>query len=179
LPRSFRKKLSSRGPRRRLLSVYLRAQREDPSTVAGFIFEPLSGATLGALAPPEGYVQRTTEICRRHHILLIADEVMTGIGRSGKNFAVQHGGGVTADMILCGQGIAGGYAPLGAVLVAGPVSDAIAQGSGAFLHGFTYNAHPVSAAAGLAVFDYAAKQRLFQRVEPVGRELRGALSPSA
>ncbi|MGA8104323.1 MAG: aspartate aminotransferase family protein [Candidatus Acidiferrales bacterium] len=151
-------------------------QREDPSTVAGFIFEPLSGATLGAVAPPEGYVQRIWEICRRHGILLIADEVMTGIGRTGKNFAIQHWG-VTPDMILCGKGIAGGYAALGAVLVAGHVGEAIAQGSGAFLHGFTYNAHPVSAAAGLAVLDYAAKQRLFQRVEPLGRELREALSP--
>ena len=65
-------------------------QREDPSTIAGFIFEPLSGATLGAVAPPEGYVQRIWEICRRHGILLIADELMTGIGRTGRNFAVQH-----------------------------------------------------------------------------------------
>jgi adenosylmethionine-8-amino-7-oxononanoate aminotransferase len=151
-------------------------QREDPSTIAGFIFEPLSGATLGAVAPPGGYVQRIWETCRRHGILLIADEVMTGIGRTGQNFAVQHWG-VTPDMILCGKGIASGYAALGAVLVAGHVTDAIAQGSGAFLHGFTYNAHPVSAAAGLAVLDYAAKQRLFQRVEPLGRELREALAP--
>jgi adenosylmethionine-8-amino-7-oxononanoate aminotransferase len=151
-------------------------QREDPSTIAGFIFEPLSGATLGAAVPPEGYVQRIWEICRRHGILLIADEVMTGIGRTGRNFAVQHWG-VTPDMILCGKGIASGYAALGAVLVGGHVADAIAQGSGAFLHGFTYNAHPVSAAAGLAVLDYAAKQRLFERVEPLGRELREALSP--
>jgi adenosylmethionine-8-amino-7-oxononanoate aminotransferase len=150
-------------------------QREDASTIAGFIFEPLSGATIGAVAPPEGYVQRIAEICRRHGILLIADEVMTGIGRTGKNFAVQHWG-VTPDMILCGKGIASGYAALGAVLVGGHVGDAIAQGSGAFLHGFTYNAHPVSAAAGLAVLDYAAKQRLFQRVEPLGRELHHAVS---
>jgi adenosylmethionine-8-amino-7-oxononanoate aminotransferase len=128
------------------------------------------------VAPPEGYVQRIWETCRRHGILLIADEVMTGIGRTGKNFAVQHWG-VTPDMILCGKGIASGYAALGAVLVAGHITDAIAQGSGAFLHGFTYNAHPVSAAAGLAVLDYAAKQRLFQRVEPLGRELREALAP--
>jgi adenosylmethionine-8-amino-7-oxononanoate aminotransferase len=67
-------------------------QREDASIIAGFIFEPLSGTTLGAVASPEGYVQRIAEICRRHGILLIADEVMTGIGRTGKNFAVQHWG---------------------------------------------------------------------------------------
>src|SRR5580658_1343457 len=151
-------------------------ERDGSKDVAAFIFEPVVGATLGAVAPPEGYVQRIAEICRRHGILLIADEVMTGIGRTGRNFAVQHWG-VTPDMILCGKGIASGYAALGAVLVGGHVADAIAQGSGAFLHGFTYNAHPVSAAAGLAVLDYAAKQRLFERVEPLGRELREALSP--
>jgi len=141
----------------------------------GVHFRAVLRGTLGAVAPPESYAQRIAEICRPHGILLIADEVMTGIGRTGKNFAVQHWG-VTPDMILCGKGIASGFAALGAVLVAGHVGDAIAQGSGAVLHGFTYNAHPVSAAAGLAVLDYATKQRLFQRVEPLGRELGEALS---
>jgi adenosylmethionine-8-amino-7-oxononanoate aminotransferase len=151
-------------------------QKEDPKTVAAFIFEPVSGATLGGVPPPEGYVQRIAEICRRHGILLIADEVMTGMGRTGKNFAIQHWG-VTPDLILVGKGIASGYAPLGAVLVAGHVADAIARGSGSFLHGFTYNAHPVAAAAGLAVLEYAAKHRLFERVVPIGRELKQALAP--
>jgi adenosylmethionine-8-amino-7-oxononanoate aminotransferase len=144
--------------------------------VAGFIFEPVVGATLGAVSPPEGYVQRIAEICRRHGILLIADEIMTGMGRTGKPFAVAHWG-VSPDIILVGKGIASGYAPLGAVIASGQVADAIAHGSGTFLHGFTYNAHPVSAAAGAAVLDFIEREKLFSRVEPLGAELCVALEP--
>ncbi len=149
-------------------------EREGSDDVAAFICEPVVGATLGAVAPPEGYLQRIAEICRRHGILLIADEVMSGMGRTGKSFAVDHWS-VTPDMILVGKGIASGYAPLGAVVVAGRVAEAISHGSGTFLHGFTYNAHPVAAAAGNAVLDYIERENLFERVEPVGRDLRAAL----
>ena len=149
-------------------------EREGSRDVAAFIFEPVVGATLGAVAPPEGYVERIAEICRRHGILLIADEVMSGMGRTGKPFAIEHWG-VTPDMILVGKGIASGYAPLGAVIVAGHVAETISSGSGVFLHGFTYNAHPVAAAAGNAVLDYIERENLFDRVEPVGRELHAAL----
>src|ERR1700690_1453908 len=148
--------------------------RDDSKDVAAFIFEPVVGATLGAVPPPEGYVQRLAEICRRRGILLIADEIMTGMGRTGKPFAVEHWG-VTPDLILVGKGIASGYAPLGAVIVSGHVAEAISSGSGSFLHGFTYNAHPVSAAAGSAVLDYIERENLFARVEAAGRELRPAL----
>jgi adenosylmethionine-8-amino-7-oxononanoate aminotransferase len=151
-------------------------ERDGSKDVAAFIFEPIVGATLGAVAPPEGYVQRLAEICHRHGILLIADEVMSGMGRTGKSFAVEHWG-VTPDMILVGKGIASGYAPLGAVIATGHVVEAIAQGSGTFLHGFTYNAHPVSAAAGNAVLDYIEEESLFARVDVAGRELRDALEP--
>jgi adenosylmethionine-8-amino-7-oxononanoate aminotransferase len=149
-------------------------ERNGSEDVAAFIFEPVVGATLGAVAPPEGYVQRIAEICRRHNILLIADEVMSGMGRTGKPFAVEHWD-VSPDMILVGKGIASGYAPLGAVIVAGHVAETISRGSGTFLHGFTYNAHPVATAAGNAVLDYIERERLFERVEPIGRELRAAL----
>jgi adenosylmethionine-8-amino-7-oxononanoate aminotransferase len=151
-------------------------ERDGSKDVAAFIFEPVSGATLGAVAPPEGYVQRLAEICHRHGILLIADEVMSGMGRTGKPFAIEHWGG-TPDMILVGKGIASGYAPLGAVVVAGHVVEAISRGSGAFLHGFTYNAHPVAVAAGNAVLDYIEREKLFERVRVVGNELREALDP--
>jgi adenosylmethionine-8-amino-7-oxononanoate aminotransferase len=150
--------------------------RDGADSVAAFILEPISGATLGAAAPPPGYLQRIAEICRRHKILLIADEIMTGMGRTGKTFAVEHWD-VTPDMILVGKGIASGYAPLGAVIVAGHVVDGIAKGSGAFVHGFTYNSHPVAAAAGNAVLDCIERGNLFARVEPAGRELRAALEP--
>lgn len=148
--------------------------KDGAQEIAAFIFEPVVGATLGAVAPPEGYVQRVADICRRHDILLIADEVMCGMGRTGKPFAVEHWG-VAPDMILAGKGIASGYAPLGAVIVSGAVTDVIARGSGSFLHGFTYSAHPVAAAAGNAVLDCIERQQLFARVEPAGEELLAAL----
>ena len=147
-----------------------------PQSVAAFIFEPVVGATLGAVAPPDGYLQRIAEIARRHGILLIADEVMTGMGRTGRNFAVEHWG-ITPDLILVGKGVASGYAPLGAVLVASHVAEAIQHGSGAFEHGFTYQAHPVAMAAGLAVLDYIEQHHLFERVAPGGRDLLAALEP--
>jgi adenosylmethionine-8-amino-7-oxononanoate aminotransferase len=151
-------------------------EHEGSEDVAAFIFEPVVGATLGAVAPPEGYVQRIADICRRHGILLIADEVMSGMGRTGKPFAVEHWG-VTPDMILVGKGIASGYAPLGAVIVARHVVEAFSRGTGAFLHGFTYSAHPVAAAAGNAVLDYIERENLFAHVELAGKELRAALEP--
>ena len=151
-------------------------ERDGSEDVAAFIFEPVVGATLGAVAPPDRYVQRIAEICRQHGILLIADEVMTGMGRTGKPFAVQHWG-VTPDMILVGKGIASGYAPLGAVIVSGHVAETISHGSGTFLHGFTYNAHPVATAAGNAVLDYIERENLFVRVDVAGREMRTALEP--
>jgi adenosylmethionine-8-amino-7-oxononanoate aminotransferase len=142
---------------------------------AGFIFEPMSGATLGAVTPPPGYLPAIAEICRRHGVLLIADEVMTGMGRTGRNFAVEHWLGqadnAAPDILVTAKGLSSGYAPLGAVIASKKVVDAIAVGSeggqacpersrrecppytgtGAFLHGFTYNAHPISVAAGRAV----------------------------
>jgi adenosylmethionine-8-amino-7-oxononanoate aminotransferase len=117
---------------------------------AGFIFEPMSGATLGAVTPPPGYLKAVAEICQRHGMLLIADEVMTGMGRTGRNFAIEHWE-ITPDILVAAKGVSSGYAPLGAVIASKKVADAIAAGSGAFLHGFTYNAHPVSLAAGRAV----------------------------
>ena len=144
--------------------------------VAGFFVEPVSGATLGAVAPPAEYLPRIAEICRRHGILLVADEVMTGMGRTGKNFAVEHWG-VEPDIILVGKGAASGYAPLGAVIVTGRIATAIEKGSGSFLHGFTYSANPVCAAVGLAVLDYIAEHDLFAHVAAKGEEVRLALSP--
>ena len=126
---------------------------------AAFIFEPVSGATLGAVVPPLGYLQRVAEICQRHGVLLIADEVMTGMGRTGRNFAVEHWG-VAPDILVTAKGLSSGYAPLGAVLASKKVTDAIAAGSGAFLHGFTYNAHPISLAAGRAVLHHLQAHNL-------------------
>lgn len=156
------------------LQAHLSGQARDQA--AAFIFEPVVGATLGAAVPPEGYASRVAELCGKNEILLIADEVMSGMGRTGKPFAMQHWG-VEPDMILVGKGIASGYAPLGAVLVSARVVEALERGSGAFVHGFTYQAHPVATAAGNAVLDHLESHRLFDRVNAAGRELREAISP--
>jgi adenosylmethionine-8-amino-7-oxononanoate aminotransferase len=155
------------------LDAFLSAN--DASTVAAFLFEPVVGATLGAAAAVDGYTARIAEICRKHGILLIADEVMSGMGRSGKPFASQHWN-LEPDIILVGKGIASGYAPLGAVLIAPRVVDAFEKGSAAFMHGFTYQSHPVATAAGNAVFDYLEAHKLFDRVTPAGQTLRNVLA---
>jgi len=155
------------------LDVFLR--ENEASTVAAFFFEPVVGATLGAAPAVDGYTARISEICRRHGILLIADEVMSGMGRTGKPFASQYWG-LEPDIILTGKGIASGYSPLGAVLVSPRIVDAFEKGTAAFMHGFTYQSHPVSTAAGNAVFDYLETHKLFDRVTPAGETLRKALS---
>ena len=141
---------------------------------AAFIFEPVSGATLGAAVPPQGYLQQVAEICKRQGVLLIADEVMTGMGRTGRNFAVEHWA-VTPDILVTAKGLSSGYAPLGAVIASSRVASAIAEGSGSFIHGFTYNAHPVSLAAGRAVLRYLRKENLVQAADS-GQEATTASS---
>jgi adenosylmethionine-8-amino-7-oxononanoate aminotransferase len=148
----------------------------DADSAGAFIFEPVVGATLGAAVPPEGYAARIVEICRKRGMLLIADEIMTGMGRTGKPFAVQHWD-VEPDIILIGKGIASGYAPLGAVLVARNVVEAFERGSGNFKHGFTYQAHPVATTAGNAVLDYIEAHELFAAVAQAAQVLRTALAP--
>jgi adenosylmethionine-8-amino-7-oxononanoate aminotransferase len=146
---------------------------------AAFIFEPVSGATLGAVTPPPGYLEKVAAVCREHGVLLIADEVMTGMGRTGRNFAVDQWK-VAPDILVTAKGLSSGYAPVGAVIASREVVDAIARGSGAFLHGFTYNAHPISLAAGRAVLRYLQKRELVraadsQKEGTIARALRRAL----
>jgi adenosylmethionine-8-amino-7-oxononanoate aminotransferase len=140
---------------------------ETNGAAAAFIMEPISGATLGAAAPPPSYVQRVTEICREQKVLLIADEVMTGFGRTGRRFAMDRYG-LAPDIIATGKGISSGYAPLGAVIAQRHVVDALANGSGALLHGFTYNGHPVSLAAGRAVLHRLLEQNLVEAADSEG-----------
>lgn len=141
-----------------------RAIEASNGEAAAFIVEPVSGATLGAVVPPPGYLQSIAEICRHHGVLLIADEVMTGMGRTGRNFAVEHSN-VAPDVLVTAKGLSSGYAPLGAVIASKRVVDAIASGSGAFLHGFTYNAHPISLAAGRAVLRHLRAKNLVEAAD--------------
>jgi adenosylmethionine-8-amino-7-oxononanoate aminotransferase len=142
---------------------------------AAFIFEPVSGATLGAVAPPDGYLKRVTDACRAHGVLTIADEVMTGFCRTGANFACAHWNTVS-DIIVAGKGVSSGYAPLGAVIASRKVVDAIRNGSGNLVHGFTYNAHPPSLAAGRSVLarlqhdEFAANAK--EAAHALGKSLR-------
>jgi adenosylmethionine-8-amino-7-oxononanoate aminotransferase len=140
-----------------------------PDKVAGFILEPVVGASSGAV-PPEGYLRLVREICDRHGILLIADEVMTGAGRTGTYFAVEHWN-LVPDIILLGKGLTSGYAPLGAVLAGEKVWRQIQQGTGGLDHGFTYQAHPPSVATGLAVQRYIEKNALVDRARDRGAYL--------
>lgn len=137
---------------------------ETNGSAAAFIMEPVSGATLGAVAPPTSYVKRVAEICREQSVLLIADEVMTGFGRTGRRFAMDHFG-VAPDIIAAGKGISSGYAPLGAVIAQRHVVDAIAQGTGTLLHGFTYNGHAVSVATGRAVLQRLMDEHLVEAAD--------------
>lgn len=143
---------------------------EGPESVAAFIAEPVVGATAGVLVPPDGYWRRIREICHRYGILLIADEVMTGAGRTGKRLALEHWG-VHADLTVLAKGLSSGYAPLGAVLARRSIHDAVRDGSGAFVHGHTYGQHPVSMAVGAAVLRYLDEHRLVERSARMGEKL--------
>jgi adenosylmethionine-8-amino-7-oxononanoate aminotransferase len=132
--------------------------------VAGVILEPVSGATLGAVVPPRGYLERVAEICRKNSVLLIADEVMTGMGRTGRNFAADLWG-IAPDILVTAKGLSSGYAPLGAVVISKKVVDAIANGSGSFIHGFTYSSHPISLAAGRAVLNCVKRTNLLEAAD--------------
>ena len=172
-PYCYRCKYKCRSCARQYAAELERSIAASRGTAAAFICEPLSGATLGAAVPPAGYLRRISEICSREGLLLIADEVMTGFGRTGRNFAVDHWR-VHPDILVCGKGIASGYAPLGAVIVNRKVSQAIAHGSGAVVHGFTYHAHPVALAAGQVVLRRIRAQRLVEAADPDRRQSAAA-----
>ncbi|WP_298293582.1 aspartate aminotransferase family protein [uncultured Litoreibacter sp.] len=125
-------------------------QRLGPENVMCFVAEPVVGATLGAVPAVEGYFRRVREICDRHGVLLILDEVMCGMGRTGSLFACEQEG-VSPDICTIAKGLGAGYQPIGAMICSKTIHDAIRQGSGFFQHGHTYLSHPVACAAGLAV----------------------------
>jgi len=145
-----------------------------PGTVAAFVAETVVGATLGAVPPVPGYFKRVREVCDRHGVLLILDEVMCGMGRTGTLHACEQDG-VAPDIMVVAKGLGAGYQPIGAVLVSGRVYEAFAAGSGAFQHGHTYIGHPVACAAALAVQDIVHGDGLLANVVDQGRALRDAL----
>jgi adenosylmethionine-8-amino-7-oxononanoate aminotransferase len=149
-------------------------ERLGPRNVIGFVAEPVVGATLGAVPPVPGYFRRIRELCDRHGILLIADEVMCGMGRTGTLYAVEQEG-VVPDLVAIAKGLGGGYQPIGAVLAQRRLIEALERGSGFFQHGHTYIGHPVACAAALAVQEVIARDRLLDAVKARGAELRERL----
>jgi adenosylmethionine-8-amino-7-oxononanoate aminotransferase len=142
--------------------------------VIAFVAETVVGATLGAVPAVPGYFQRVREICDRHGILLILDEVMCGMGRTGTLFAHEQEG-VRPDMTVIAKGLGGGYQPIGAVLVSGAIFEAVRGGSGFFQHGHTYLGHPMACAAALAVQHTIQREDLLTNVRAQGEFLMQAL----
>jgi adenosylmethionine-8-amino-7-oxononanoate aminotransferase len=141
--------------------------------VAAFVAEPIVGATLGAVTPPDGYWPAIAEVCRRHGVLLVADEVMTGFGRTGRWFGLDHWG-VRADVIAAAKGAAGGYFPLGLAVASGNVYETINAGGG-FVHGFTYSHSPVGAAVAMEVLRILERENLVEASATKGERLLGLL----
>jgi adenosylmethionine-8-amino-7-oxononanoate aminotransferase len=144
--------------------------REGQERVAAFIAEPIVGAAAGAVPGSRAYFKTVREICDRYDVLFIADEVMTGFGRTGAQFAVNHFGAVP-DLLVMGKGMAAGYAPLAGLLVQRRIIEPFHRGSGRFVHGHTYSAHPVCCAAGYAVQLFMDKHELVQRAANLGSDL--------
>jgi adenosylmethionine-8-amino-7-oxononanoate aminotransferase len=131
---------------------------EGPDTVLAHILEPIGGASTGALVPPKGYMEAVREVCTRHGVLLIHDEVMSGGGRTGKFFGAQNWK-AAPDILAISKGFGAGYVPLGAMVARGDIVDAVLA-KGGFLHGFTYAGNPLACAAGLAVVEEIERQGL-------------------
>ena len=140
----------------------------------GFVAEPVVGATAGALPPVPGYFARIREICDRYGVLLILDEVMCGMGRTGTQFACEHDG-VSPDLLAAAKGLGGGYQPIGAVFVSGTIYDAIVDGSGYFQHGHTYMGHATACAAALEVQRVVRADNLLDNVRRQGAALMQGL----
>jgi adenosylmethionine-8-amino-7-oxononanoate aminotransferase len=149
-------------------------QRLGPDTVAAFIAEPVVGATAGCVPAPENYFRRVREICDRHGALLILDEVMCGMGRTGTTHAWEQEG-IAPDIQAIAKGLGGGYQPIGAMLARAAIVDTIREGSGAFQHGHTYLGHPLACAAALEVQRIIGDENLLDHVKQRGRQLEQRL----
>ena len=145
-----------------------------PDQVIAFVAETVGGATMGAVPPVADYLKRIRAICDRYGVLLILDEVMCGMGRTGTLHACEQDG-VVPDLMTIAKGLGGGYQPIGAVLLSGRIFEAFSRGSGFFQHGHTYTGHPMAAAAGLAVQEVIRRDGLLANVVAMGERLRRRL----
>lgn len=145
-----------------------------PDTVIGFVAETVGGATQGCTTPPPGYFRQIREICSRYGILLILDEVMSGMGRTGTLHACEQEG-IAPDLIAIAKGLGAGYQPIGAVMLSAEIHAAFRDGSGFFQHGHTYMGHPVACAAALAVQETIQRENLLENVRQLGERLERRL----
>jgi adenosylmethionine-8-amino-7-oxononanoate aminotransferase len=148
--------------------------RVGANQIAAFMAEPVIGAAGGAITPPEGYFKTIKEICDKYEILFIADEVMTGFGRTGKVLAMEHWG-VQPDIVALGKGMGAGYAPIAAALVSDKVMEPILKGSKVVMSGHTLSANPQASAVSLAVLEYLEKNDIIKEVESKNCYLRNLL----
>lgn len=153
-------------------------RRIGPDSVAAIIVETVTGASGGVIVPPPGYYQRLAEICRKYQILLIADEVVTGFGRTGKTFAFEYEG-ILPDIVAVGKGLGGGYTPIGGAIVRDTVIEAIKNGSRLMMAGHTLSANPLSTATALAVLNYIEKHQLIDHARQQGKVLEVGLKELA
>jgi adenosylmethionine-8-amino-7-oxononanoate aminotransferase len=145
-----------------------------PNSVAAFVAETVVGATTGCVPPVPGYFKRVREICDRHGVLLILDEVMCGMGRCGRMFAFEEDG-IVPDIVTLAKGLGAGFQPIGGVLVTDSIASALAEGSGLLQHGHTYAGHAVACAAGLAVQEAIRDEGLLENVQRRGDQLAAGL----
>jgi adenosylmethionine-8-amino-7-oxononanoate aminotransferase len=141
-----------------------------PRTVAAFVAEPIVGAALGAVVPPDGYWPAIAEVCRRHDVLLIADEVMTGFGRTGRWFAMDHWG-IRPDLLVAAKGASSGYWPFGFTAASGRIHETVTAPGAGFTHGFTYSHAPVGAAVARAVLRILKEDQLIEASATKGDRL--------
>ncbi len=152
--------------------------QEGPEYISAFIAETIVGAAAAALTPVPEYYSIIREICEQHNVLWIADEIMTGVGRTGTFLAVE-GWGVLPDLVVLAKGLSSGYLPLAAILIHDRIFQAFKKESTPYIGGHTYNAHPVTASAGIAVLDYIQKNRVMDAVAEKGRMLQQGLESLA
>ncbi|KAF5253742.1 hypothetical protein FANTH_1434 [Fusarium anthophilum] len=150
-------------------------QAVGPDTIMAFVAETVGGATAGCISPPAGYFEGVGKVCRKYGILLILDEVMCGVGRCGTFFAFEQDGDVRPDIVTTGKGLGGGYAPIAATLVHRKIIETLKKGTASFNHGHTYQAHPVSCAAALAIQKIIRRDNLVTRAATLGARLHKSL----
>lgn len=151
--------------------------REGPESISAFIVEPMAGGPLGGLVTPPEYMQSAREICDRHDVLLIADEVVSGIGRTGKKFGVEHSG-VTPDVITVAKGLGAGYVPIGGVLAHENIHRAFEEAGTSFVHGESFTGHTAVSTTGLATLEYIEKHDLVRGAASWVTTSASAWSPS-